>query len=140
MKTYSLKEKEIRRNWHLLDAKGKILGRLATQAALWLMGKHKPSYTPNLDNGDYVVVINAAQVLVSGRKYEKKMYRHHTGHLGNLKELSFKQMMAKDPRQVIISAVRGMLPKNKLRKQRLQRLKVFPQADHPYAGKFEGKK
>jgi len=139
MKTYAPRIKDVKRDWHLIDARGKILGRLATQAAQWLMGKHKPKYASYLDMGDYVVVINAAEVAVSGRKMKQKIYYHHTGYLGNLKELSFKQMMAKDPTRVIMLAVRGMLAKNKLRDQRLKRLKIFPGDQHPYADKFKKK-
>ncbi len=137
MKTYFPKEREITREWHLKDAQGQILGRLATEIVSLLMGKHKPSYSPHLDMGDYVVVVNAAKVAVTGKKAEQKIYRHHTGYLGGLKEITFKELIAKDPTRVIRLAVKGMLPKNKLRKQRLKRLKIFPNLQHPYQDKFE---
>ncbi len=137
MKTFSLRKEDVKREWHLLDARGQVLGRLAVQAAELLIGKHKPNFTPHIDNGDYVVVINAADVRVTGRKLKQKMYYRHTGYLGNLKELTLAQMLAKDPRKVIWLAVRGMLPKNKLRQQRLGRLKVFNDDQHPYADKLK---
>ena len=139
MKTYAPRAKDIKREWHLINAEGKILGRLATQAAQWLTGKHKPDYASYLDMGDYVIVTNAAKVVFTGRKMKQKMYYHHTGYLGNLKELSLKQMMAKDPSRVIKLAVQGMLPKNKLRAGRLKRLKVFNEDQHPYADKLKEK-
>ncbi len=137
MKTFSLRKEDVKREWHLLDARGQVLGRLAVQAAKLLIGKHKPNYTPHIDNGDYVVVINAADVRVTGRKLKQKMYYHHTGYLGNLKELTLAQMLVKDPRKVIWLAVKGMLPKNKLRQQRLGRLKIFNDDQHPYADKLK---
>ncbi len=139
MKTYAPRAKDIKRDWHLINAENKILGRLATQASQWLIGKHRPNYAPYLDMGDYVVVTNAAKVVFTGRKMKQKMYYHHTGYLGNLKELTLKQMMAKDPSRVIRLAVRGMLPKNKLRAERLKRLKIFNGYQHPYADKLKEK-
>ncbi len=137
MKTYSQRKEDVKREWHLLDARGQVLGRLAVQAAKLLVGKHKPTYTPHIDGGDYVVVINAANIRVTGRKMKQKMYYHHTGYLGNLKELSLAQMMGKDPRKVIELAVKRMLPKNKLQQQRMARLKVFNDDQHPYADKLK---
>jgi len=137
MKTYSPKKSEIQRKWHLIDAKGKILGRMATQIAQLLMGKNKPIFSPHLDVGDWVVVINAKEVKVSGRKEKQKIYYRHSGYPGGLKALTFEQMMNKDPRKVVWLAVAGMLPKNKLRKQRLKRLRIFTDNKHPYEKKFQ---
>jgi len=137
MRTKSTKKSEIKRNWHLIDAKDQILGRLSTKIASLLMGKHKPYYVSHLDCGDYVVVVNAADVQVSGRKRKQKMYYRHSGYPGGFKEISFEQQMAKDPRKVIHHAVAGMLPKNKLRDQRLARLKIFVDEKHPYEDKLK---
>ncbi|KAI8967011.1 50S ribosomal protein L13 [Mycotypha africana] len=120
------------RAWHVVDAKQRVLGRLATNIATTLMGKHKPIYDPASDCGDYVVVINAKDILVSGKKYDQKLYRHHTMYPGGLKEITFKDLQAKDPTEPIRKAVSGMLPKNRLRKVRLERLKIFEGNDHPY--------
>lgn len=140
MKTKATKKKEIERNWHLLDAQDQVLGRLATQASFWLMGKNKPYFVPYLDVGDYVVVINAASVKVSGRKAEQKKYYRHSGFPGGFREVSFAQQLAKDPRKIISHAVAGMLPQNKLRPERLSRLKVFIDEKHPYANEFQAQK
>ncbi|KAL1919929.1 mitochondrial 54S ribosomal protein uL13m [Calcarisporiella thermophila] len=120
------------RVWHLVDAKNRVLGRMSTNIATTLMGKHKPIYDPSSDCGDYVVVINAKDVLVTGRKAEQKLYRHHTGHPGGLKEIPYSRMMEREPEQIIRKAVSGMLPKNRLRDVRLKRLFVFPDDKHPY--------
>ncbi|CAO3615651.1 unnamed protein product [Cunninghamella blakesleeana] len=114
------------------NARQRILGRLATNVATTLMGKHKPIYDPAADCGDYVVVINAKDVLVSGKKAEQKLYRHHTGHPGGLKEINFENLMKKNPTESIRKAVSGMLPKNRLRDDRLKRLLIFEGAEHPY--------
>ncbi|MGB9911395.1 MAG: 50S ribosomal protein L13 [Microgenomates group bacterium] len=137
MKTPTVKEKEIKREWHLIDAKGKILGRLATQIAQLLIGKHKPYFVPHLDCGDWVVVINAKKIKVTGRKEEQKVYTRYSGYPDGLKKITLKEQMTKDPRKVIIHAVSGMLPKNKLRDKRLARLKVFVDENHPYQDKFK---
>ncbi|KAJ2784926.1 54S ribosomal protein L23, mitochondrial [Coemansia javaensis] len=121
------------RVWHLVDARGQVLGRLGTQIAQTLMGKHKPIYDPSADCGDYVVVVNARHIAVTGRKREQKLYRHHSRYPGGLKEIPFERLQDKDPGKIIEKAVSGMLPKNRLRKPRLQRLLVFPDAEHPYA-------
>lgn len=139
MKTYQPKKDQIKREWHLIDAKGEVLGRLATKIAQLLMGKQKPSFAPHLDCGDYVVVINAAKVKVTGKKLENKIYYHHTGYMGGLKEIHLEEMMAKNPARVIWLAVKNMLPKNKLRKQRLKRLKIFADENHPYNDKIQNK-
>lgn len=137
MKTHSLKAKEIKRDWHLIDAKDKVLGRLASQIAQLLMGKHKPYFTRHLDCGDFVVVINAKEVKVTGRKERQKIYYRHSGYPGALKETPLWQMREKHPERVIIKAVTGMLPKNKLKDQMLVRLKVVAGGEHPYGDKFK---
>ncbi|KAH8552537.1 50S ribosomal protein L13 [Umbelopsis sp. PMI_123] len=121
------------RVWHLVDAKQRVLGRMATGIATTLMGKHKPIYDPAADCGDHVVVINAKELAVTGKKWDQKLYRHHTGHPGGLKEIPMSRMMERYPERVIEKAVSGMLPKNRLREQRLQRLHIFEGPDHPYA-------
>ncbi|CAB4486459.1 ribosomal protein L13 [Rhizophagus irregularis] len=120
------------RVWHLVDARQRILGRMATRIATTLMGKHKPIYDPASDCGDYVVVINAKEVIVTGKKAEQKLYRHHTGYPGGLKEIVYKDLQEKKPDEIIRKAVSGMLPKNKLRENRLSRLYVFPDEENPY--------
>lgn len=136
-KTKSTKASEIERSWHLVDLRDQILGRSATQIASLLIGKGKPYYVPHLDCGDYVVAINAAKVRVSGKKYNQKRYYRHSGYPGGFRTITFAQLMEKDPTRVVGLAVRGMLPKNKLRDQRLFRLKVFPDDQHPYADKLK---
>ncbi|CAG8616601.1 15175_t:CDS:2, partial [Acaulospora colombiana] len=120
------------RVWHLVDARQRILGRMAVNIATTLMGKHKPIYDPASDCGDYVVVINAREVVVTGKKEDQKLYRHHTGYPGGLKTINYKRLMEKDPAEIIRKAVSGMLPKNRLREVRLERLKIFPDENHPY--------
>lgn len=136
-KTKVTKASEIKREWHLIDIKGKMLGRVGTQISKLLIGKDKVYYSPNLDCGDYVVVTNAAKVEISGRKRKQKLYRRHSGYPGGFRELTFVQLMKRDPRKVIRYAVSGMLPKNKLRDKRLARLKVFVNDEHPYQDKFK---
>jgi large subunit ribosomal protein L13 len=133
MKTYSVKAGEIEHRWHVVDAEGKILGRLATEVARVLRGKHKPTYTPHLDTGDYVVVINASKVQLSGRKDEQKSYFKHTGYMGGEKFIPFKKMLEEHPERVIELAVKGMLPKNALGRQMRDKLKVYAGAEHPHA-------
>jgi large subunit ribosomal protein L13 len=123
---------EIVRQWHVLDAKDLVLGRLASKAALLLMGKHKPTYTPFLDTGDHVIVINAAKVRLTGRKDEQKLYRHHTGYPGGLIEIGARKVRATRPTRMIEDAVSGMLPKNKLGKQMYRKLKVYAGDKHPH--------
>lgn len=132
MKTYSTKAADIQRQWHVIDASGKVLGKLATQAATLLMGKHKPTFSPNLDTGDFVVIINAEKVQVSGGKEEKKVYYRHSGYPGGLKSVSLEEMMQADPTRVIEKAVKGMLPTNRLRAVRLKKLKVYAGEAHPH--------
>ena len=136
-KTRATKAKEIKRDWHLINAQGQILGRLAVNIAALLMGKNKPALVPYLDGGDYVVVINAAKIEVTGRKHDNKLYYRHSGYPGGFKKVTFSQQMAKDPTQIIRQAVEGMLPKNKLRDQRLARLKIFIDKQHNYEDKFK---
>lgn len=136
-KTKPTKAKEIKREWHLVDAKDQVLGRLATQIAQLLMGKNKPYFTRHLDCGDYVVVINAKEVKVTGKKEKQKIYYRHSGYPGGLKETPLWMLREKHPERIIINAVFGMLPKNKLRKGMLVRLKVQPGGEHPYQDKFK---
>ncbi len=133
MKTYSAKPTEVTRSWHLIDAEGQTLGRLATVVAKLLMGKHKPQYTAHIDCGDNVVVINAANISVTGNKLEDKRYYRHSGYPGGIKEISLADQMTKDPTKVITMAVKGMLPKNRLTDDRMSRLKVYATAEHPHA-------
>ena len=135
MKTETPKGKEITRDWYLFDAKGKILGRLATQIASLLMGKAKTNFAFHLDLGDFVVVTNAEKIRVTGNKMKQKVYYHHTGFPGGIKNEGLKQLLARKPAQVLVNAVSGMLPKNKLRKNRLTRLKVFSGGEHPFQDK-----
>ena len=137
MNTYSQKTSEIKRNWHLVDAKGQVLGRLASDVAKKLIGKHKPTYTPHIDAGDFIVVINAEQIEVTGNKREKKLYRWHTGFIGGLKEMNFAQMQQRNPEKIIEQAVSNMLPKNKLRNERMKRLKVYVGSEHPHDNHFK---
>ena len=132
MKTYSQKGSEIKRDWWLIDASTMPLGQLAVIIADKLMGKSKVTYTPHIDNGDYVVVTNAAKVVVTGSKMTQKKYYRHSGYPGGLKELKLEEVLEKDPRMVIQKAVKGMLPKNKLAADRMKRLKVFPGAEHAH--------
>ena len=125
MKTYSAKPLEVERKWHLIDADGQTLGRLAVVAANLLRGKNKPQYTPNVDTGDFVIIINAEKIKVTGAKETDKMYYHHTGYPGGLRSASFKELMEKDPRMPIEKAIKGMLPKNTLGAQQFTKLKVY---------------
>lgn len=127
------------RLWHLVDLDGQILGRAASEIAQHLNGKFKTQYSPNRDLGDYVVVINAAKVIVTGRKPRQKIYHNYSGFPGGLKELTFEELLARDPRRVITEAVAGMIPKNRLRAGKLTRLKVFPGSEHPYHDKINQK-
>ncbi len=133
MKTFSAKPAEVRRDWYLVDADGKTLGRLATEIAHRLRGKHKAEYTPHVDTGDYIVVVNAEKIHVTGKKATNKMYHHHTGFIGNLKSISFEKLIAKAPERVIETAVKGMLPKNPLGRAMFRKLKVFAGAEHTHA-------
>lgn len=132
-KTYSAKPSEVTRDWHVLDVAGMTLGRVSTLIATHLMGKHKPMYTTHIDVGDNVVVINAAQIKVTGNKLVDKKYYRHSGYPGGIKETSLEKLMATSPAKVIEHSVAGMLPKNRLQAERMKRLKVYATADHPHA-------
>jgi large subunit ribosomal protein L13 len=132
MKTYTPKASEIQRSWHVLDASGKILGRLATEAARLLRGKHKPIYAPHADVGDFVIIVNAAKVRVTGKKAEQKIYYWHTQYPGGLKSVNFAKQLQTHPERVIRHAVKGMLPHNPLGRAMLRRLKVYPGDAHPH--------
>ncbi len=131
MKTFQPK-KEVKRNWHLLDAKDKVLGRLASSVAILLMGKHKPTYSSHMDSGDYVVIINVEKVKLTGKKTSQKVYRRHSGYPGGFKEVSFSKMITEHPERVIQLAVSRMLPKNRLQDQRIERLKLVVGDKNPY--------
>ena len=133
MKTYSAKDGEVARDWFVVDAADKTLGRLAAEIAHRLRGKHKPEYTPHVDTGDYIVVINAEKVRVTGAKATDKMYHHHTGYPGGLKSISFEKLIDKAPERVIQGAVKGMLPRNPLGRAMFRKLKVYAGSEHPHA-------
>ncbi len=132
MKTYSVKAGEIEHRWWVVDADGKVLGRLATELARILRGKHKPTYTPHLDTGDFVVVVNAEKVELTGRKAEQKTYFRHSGYMGGEKFIPFRTMLSRHPERVIELAVKGMLPKNALGRQMRGKLKVYAGPEHPH--------
>jgi large subunit ribosomal protein L13 len=134
MKTYSTKTTDIKRQWHVVDASGKILGRLATQVASLLMGKHKPIFSRNMDTGDFVVVINADKIRVTGNKAKQKLYYRHSGYPGGLKSVTLETMMQTNPTRVIEHAVKGMLPHNRLGASMLKKLKVYVGEAHPHMG------
>lgn len=133
MKTFVAKEQDIAKKWYVVDAKDKVLGRLATQIAMRLRGKHKPVFTPHADTGDFVVVINADKVALTGRKWDKKIYYHHTGYIGGLKQITAKKLLEKKPEDILRFAVKGMLPKNSLGRRQLKKLKIYVGTDHPHA-------
>ncbi len=133
MKTFTATPATIKRDWYEIDADGKVLGRLASEIARRLRGKHKPEYTPHMDTGDYIVVVNAARVAVTGRKTTDKIYHRHSGYPGGLKSISFEKLIAKDPERVIRNAVKGMLPKGPLGRAMLRKLKVYPGPEHRHA-------
>ena len=130
MKTFMPKEADIQRKWYLIDAEGLVLGRLASQVAMILRGKNKPTYTPNADTGDYVVVINADKMVLTGKKLDQKLYRHHTGYAGHMKEMQYKDLMAQDSPKALQLAVKGMLPKNNLGRKMLNKLHVYKDAEY----------
>ncbi len=132
MKTFSPRAGDIKREWYVVDAQDKILGRLATRIATKLRGKDKPEFAPHMDTGDFVVVVNAAKINVTGDKLNQKKYYHHTGYPGGIKEISLDKLIQKKPEQVIFKAVGRMLPKNKLGRQLLKKLKVYPGPEHPH--------
>jgi len=132
MKTFSAKPAEVRRDWYVVDATGKTLGRLSTEIAHRLRGKHKPEYTPHVDTGDYIVVINAKKVRVTGNKLQDKMYHHHTGYIGNLKSISLEKLLDEAPERAIEHAVKGMLPRGPLGRKMLGKLRVFAGPEHTH--------
>jgi large subunit ribosomal protein L13 len=133
MKTYSAKPEEVKRDWFVIDANGHVLGRLASAVASRLKGKHKPIYTPHVDTGDHIIVVNASKVTLTGNKWDNKMYHSHSGYMGGLRSNSAKELLEKRPEDLVHHAVRGMLPKNRLGRQMLRKLKVYAGADHPHA-------
>ena len=137
MKTYSTKAADIKRQWHVIDASDKILGRLSTQIAGLLMGKHKPIFSRHLDTGDFVVIINADKVRVTGNKVKQKLYYRHTGYPGGLKTTTLEEMMQTHPTRVIEYAVKGMLPHNRLQDRMMKRLRIFTGDTHPYGGQVK---
>lgn len=132
-RTYMAKEQEVERRWYVVDAEGKTLGRLASQVAAILRGKHKPTFTPHVDTGDFVIVVNAAKVRLTGRKTDQKLYYRHTLYPGGLKSRTAREMLATRPAEMIELAVRGMLPKNRLGRRQLRKLKVYAGESHPHA-------
>lgn len=133
MSTYMAKAGEVERKWHLIDAEGKTLGSVAAEAAVLLRGKHKPIFTPHVDCGDHVVIINASKIVLTGKKLDQKMYYHHTGYIGNLKEVKYSKLMAEKPEFVVMKAVKGMIPDTTIGRQALTRLRVYAGADHKQA-------
>ena len=133
MGTFSAKSHEVRRGWYVVDATDQTLGRLASAVAHRLRGKHKPEFTPHVDTGDYIVIINAANIRVTGNKLKDKLYRHHTGYVGNMKTIALGKMMQEHPERAMTKAVKGMLPKNSLGAAMLKKLRVFPGSEHEHA-------
>ena len=131
--TYSAKKETVERKWYIIDAANKPLGRVATEAAKLLRGKHKPTYTPNLDVGDHVIILNCNQVILTGNKINQKVYRHHSGYIGGMKETSAKDMLEKNPEKAMMLAVKGMLPHNSLGAQQLKKLRVYAGSEHENA-------
>ena len=131
--TYSVKKNEIERKWYIIDAANKPLGRVATEAAKLLRVKHKPTFTPNLDVGDHVIILNCNQVILTGNKLNQKVYRHHSGYIGGMKETSAKDMLEKNPEKAMMLAVKGMLPHNSLGAQQLKKLRVYAGSEHENA-------
>jgi large subunit ribosomal protein L13 len=132
MKTYVAKEQEVNKKWYLVDATDKVLGRLAAQIALRLRGKHKPIFTPHADTGDFIVVINADKVTLTGKKWDKKIYYRHSGYIGGLKQRTAKELLEKKPEDILRFAVKGMLPKNSLGRRQLKKLKIYTGSEHPH--------
>jgi len=132
MKTYQAKKEELKHQWYLVNAEGRVLGRLASGVAKILKGKHKPTYTTHLDTGDFIVVVNAEKVTLTGKKLKDKIYYHHTGYPGGIKAVSAEKLLAKKPAEMIRMAVKGMLPKNSLGRQMLRKLKVYAGPNHPH--------
>jgi large subunit ribosomal protein L13 len=133
MKTYMAHADTVERKWYVVDAEGMVLGRLASQVANVLRGKNKPTFTPNVDTGDFVIIVNSDKVVLTGKKLEKKYYRYHTGHIGGLKEIQYKQLMAEKSDLAVYEAVKGMLPKNSLGRKMLTKLRVYKGAEHKHS-------
>jgi len=133
MKSYMARPLEVERKWHVIDADGQTLGRLASEIARLLRGKNKTRYTPHVDTGDFVVVVNAEKVVVTGRKAEQKVYRRHSGYPGGLKETSYEQMLARKPTEVLRKAVHGMMPRTRLARQQFKKLKLYAGPEHPHS-------
>lgn len=132
MKTYQAKKEELEQKWYLVNAEGKVLGRLAAELVKILKGKNKPTYTPHLDTGDFVIVVNAGKVALTGKKMRDKIYYHHTGYPGGIKEMNAEKLLAKKPTEMIRMAVKGMLPKNSLGRQMIRKLKIYAGPNHPH--------
>ncbi len=132
MKSYMAKKDEVPRRWFVVDAQGKVLGRLASRIAMVLRGKNKPEFTPHMDTGDFVVVVNAEQLTLTGNKLDQKIYYRHSGYMGGIKEISARHLLKKKPEEILRHAVRGMLPKNSLGRHQLKKLKVYVGAEHPH--------
>lgn len=133
MKTFSANNETVRRDWYVVDASGKTLGRLASEIARRLKGKHKPEYTPHVDTGDYIIVVNAEKIRVTGNKLKDKIYHHHTGYIGNLKSETLEKLLDRHPERVIEKAVKGMMPRNPLGRRMLKKLKVYAGSQHAHA-------
>ena len=133
VKSYMARPLEVERKWYVVDAEGRTLGRLATEIARILRGKNKPQYTPHVDTGDFVVVVNAEKVVVTGRKAEQKIYRRHSGYPGGLKTTTYEQMLERRPTEILRRAVKGMMPKTRLARQQLRKLKIYAGPEHPHA-------
>ena len=130
--TYSAKSNDIKRQWYIIDASGKSLGRVAAEAAKLLRGKHKPTFTPNIDTGDHVIILNVKDAILTGKKLDQKVYRHHTGYIGNMKETSARVMMENNPEKAMMLAIKGMLPHNRLGRQMYKKLFVYAGNEHPH--------
>ena len=128
--TYSLKKSEIESKWYIIDAANKPLGRVASEAAKLLRGKHKPTYTPNIDNGDHVIILNCNDIVLTGHKLDQKIYRHHSGYIGGMKETTAREMLAKSPEKMMMLAIKGMLPKNSLVRQMLKKVRFYAGNEH----------
>ncbi|MCR5145858.1 MAG: 50S ribosomal protein L13 [Clostridia bacterium] len=131
--TYVLKGNEIERKWYIIDAANKPLGRVATEAAKLLKGKHKPTYTPNMDAGDHVIILNVSEAIFTGKKLDQKVYRHHSGYIGGMKETTARVMMEKNPEKAMMLAIKGMLPKNTLGRQMLKKVRIYAGSEHDNA-------
>ena len=132
MKTLFMRKEDVKRKWYVIDAEGMVLGRLATEIARRLRGKHKPTYTPHIDTGDYIIVINADKIQLTGKKLDQKMYYHHTGYPGGLKSITAKALLQRKPERVLEHAVKGMLPKNRLGRRMFKKMKVYVGPEHPH--------